>query len=52
MSDAPRWTFKVEYLFVDLGSATNGYAFAPLPTINNATLVNFSVARAGVNFRF
>jgi outer membrane immunogenic protein len=49
---SPRWTFKVEYLFVDLGHATNSYIFTGLPTLNNATHVNVNVARAGVNFRF
>jgi len=49
---APRWSVKLEYLYVDLGRATNNYAFAGLPTLNNSTHDSFNIARAGVNFRF
>ncbi len=49
---APRWSVKVEYLYVDLGKTTNSYVFTGLPTLNDTTHVSFNVFRAGVNFRF
>jgi len=49
---APRWSIKVEYLYVDLGTTTISYAFPALPTLNNNTHVTINVARAGLNFRF
>jgi outer membrane immunogenic protein len=49
---APRWSIKVEYLYVDLGRATHSYAFAGLPTLNDTTHVSFNVFRAGANYRF
>jgi outer membrane immunogenic protein len=52
MQLAPRWSVKLEYLYVDLGRQTDNYAFAGLPTLNDSRNVTFNVARAGVNFRF
>ena len=49
---APRWSVKVEYLYVDLGSMTNSYAFAGLPTLNDSARVTFNVFRGGLNFHF
>jgi outer membrane immunogenic protein len=49
---APRWSLKVEYLYVDLGRVTTNFPIAGLPTINDSTHVNFNVVRAGANFRF
>jgi outer membrane immunogenic protein len=49
---APRWSIKVEYLYVDLGRTANSYAFAGLPTLNDSRHISFNVVRAGVNFRF
>ena len=49
---APRWSIKVEYLFVDLGRTTPSYAFVGLPTLNDSRHVSFNVVRGGVNFRF
>jgi len=60
---ADNWTFKVEYLFVDLGKApcNHGYscgfdraATATLPALNASDLVqlNENIVRVGVNFKF
>jgi iron complex outermembrane recepter protein len=55
---APKWTAKVEYLFVDLanGSCTTACAIANpggVPLIPNiAVKFNESVVRAGVNYKF
>ncbi|WP_162826680.1 outer membrane protein [Pseudolabrys taiwanensis] len=48
---ADRWSAKAEYLYVDLGSASCGYATCILPA--DAT-VSFkaNLVRAGVNYRF
>ena len=47
---APRWTAKLEYLYVDLGHSTTTFLVAPLLT--SKARVDFSVVRAGVNYRF
>ena len=44
---APRWSAKVEYLYVDLGHATN-----PLPISNNDTSLTENIFRIGVNYHF
>jgi outer membrane immunogenic protein len=49
---APRWTAKVEYLFVDLGQVNHSFVFPAVATINDTTRMTVNVARAGVNFRF
>jgi len=49
---APRWTAKVEYLFVDLGEVNHSFVFPGVATINDTTRMTVNVARAGVNFRF
>jgi outer membrane immunogenic protein len=49
---APRWSVKVEYLYVDLGRATTSYVFTGLPTLNDSKNVTFNVFRAGVNYKF
>ncbi len=45
------WTAKLEYLYVDLGSATCGSAACPLAADES---VNFkaNLIRAGLNYRF
>ena len=48
---APRWSAKVEYLFVDQGQANNSYVFPGVATLNDSTHVTFNAVRAGVNFR-
>jgi outer membrane immunogenic protein len=48
----PQWSVKVEALYVDLGTKNTTYVFAGLPTINDSKHVTFSIARAGLNFRF
>ncbi|MBS7539202.1 outer membrane protein [Ancylobacter lacus] len=53
----PHWSFKIEYLYVDLGSSnfdlTNG-AGNPIPdyTLSAHADYAFSVVRAGINYRF
>src|SRR5260370_7818986 len=49
---APRWSVKVEYLYVDLGSMTNSYAFAGLTTLNDSARVTFNVFRGGLKLHF
>jgi outer membrane immunogenic protein len=49
---APRWTAKVEYLFVDLGQLNHSFAFPAVATVNDTTRMTVNVARAGVNYRF
>jgi outer membrane immunogenic protein len=44
---APRWSAKVEYLYVDLGHATN-----PLPISNNDHSFNENILRIGINYHF
>jgi outer membrane immunogenic protein len=44
---APRWSAKVEYLYVDLGHATN-----PLPISNNDLSLNENIFRIGINYHF
>jgi outer membrane immunogenic protein len=61
---AENWTFKVEYLFVDLANAScnHGYscgynvaaASATQPALNSSTTVQFNenIIRVGLNFKF
>jgi outer membrane immunogenic protein len=42
-----RWSAKVEYLYVDLGHATN-----PLPISNNDNSLTENIFRIGVNYHF
>ena len=44
---APRWSAKVEYLYVDLGHATN-----PLPISNNDLSLTENIFRIGINYHF
>ena len=44
---APRWSAKVEYLYVDLGHATN-----PLPISNNELSLTENIFRVGINYHF
>jgi outer membrane immunogenic protein len=44
---AQRWSAKVEYLYVDLGHATN-----PLPLTNNELALTQNIFRVGVNYHF
>jgi opacity protein-like surface antigen len=48
---APRWSAKLEYLYVDLGNANNSYVFPGVATLNDSTHVTINAVRAGVNFR-
>jgi len=49
---APRWSVKIEYLYVDLGRVNTSFPIVGLPPINDSSHVNFNVVRAGANFRF
>jgi outer membrane immunogenic protein len=44
---AQRWSAKVEYLYVDLGHATN-----PLPLANNELALTENIVRVGINYHF
>lgn len=44
---APQWSAKVEYLYVDLGHATN-----PLPISNNDLSLTENIFRIGINYHF
>ena len=44
---APQWSAKVEYLYVDLGHATN-----PLPIYNNDLSLTENIFRIGINYHF
>ena len=44
---APRWSAKVEYLYVDLGHATT-----PLPISNNDHSLTENIFRIGINYHF
>ena len=44
---AERWSAKVEYLYVDLGHATN-----PLPISNNDLSLTENIFRIGINYHF
>jgi outer membrane immunogenic protein len=47
------WTVKVEYLYVDLGSASNTFAgVAPATPIATSSHVTDNIVRAGFNYRF
>jgi outer membrane immunogenic protein len=43
----PRWSAKVEYLYVDIGHATN-----PLPIFNKEISLTENIFRVGVNYHF
>ena len=45
------WTAKLEYLYVDLGSATCGSAACVLPSDETVTF-KANIVRAGLNYRF
>jgi len=49
---APRWSAKLEYLYMDFGTTnTSSPAFGPL-FLTSSTRLNENVARVGVNYRF
>jgi len=43
----PQWSAKVEYLYVDLGHASN-----PLPISNNELSLTENIFRVGINYHF
>lgn len=47
----PSWTTKTEYLYVDLGRATNGFVSSGVP-FALTTRVNEHVLRTGLNYHF
>jgi len=46
---APRWTAKLEYLYVDLG---DGQVFNVVPGVPESVSLRASIIRAGINYRF
>ncbi len=46
---APNWTYKVEYLYVDLG---NPFYPATVAAVASHVKVGFNVVRVGVNYKF
>jgi len=50
MALAPRWTARIEYLYVDLGRSTTTYLAAPLLT--SKARVDVNLIRTGLNFHF
>jgi outer membrane immunogenic protein len=46
---APRWTAKLEYLYVDLGDAQ---LFNVVPGVPESVSLRASIIRAGINYRF
>ena len=46
---APRWTVKLEYLYVDLGQ---GPVFNVVPGVPESVSFNAHILRAGLNYRF
>jgi outer membrane immunogenic protein len=54
---ADNWTFKAEYLFVDLNNSVCNHGYScgyPAPTVNANDIVklNENIVRVGVNFKF
>lgn len=49
---APRWSAKLEYLYLDFGRATSSWVLPGLAAVNDAAHVNMNVMRGGVNYRF
>ena len=47
MEVRPQWSAKVEYLYVDLGHATN-----PFPISNNDLSLTENIFRIGINYHF
>jgi outer membrane immunogenic protein len=47
-----RWSAKLEYLYLDMGTKTNIGTLAGLPTITDYARVSMSVARVGLNYGF
>jgi outer membrane immunogenic protein len=46
---APRWTAKIEYLYVDLG---DGQVFNVVPGVPESVSLRANIIRAGINYRF
>jgi outer membrane immunogenic protein len=46
---APRWTAKLEYLYVDLG---DGQVFNVAPGVPESVSLRANIIRAGINYRF
>ena len=47
-----RWSAKLEYLYMDLGSREVSWTFTGLPTITDRIRLNENVVRGGLNYRF
>jgi outer membrane immunogenic protein len=49
---SPRWTWKVEYLYLDFGTLSNTVVSAGVTTTTAKTRFTDNVVRAGLNFHF
>jgi outer membrane immunogenic protein len=49
---SPKWSARLEYLYLDFGRVNNPWVLAVPPTIDDNTRIVTSVVRAGVNYRF
>jgi outer membrane immunogenic protein len=48
-----RWTAKVEYLYMDLGTFSSTFAYAaPLPSVGISSRVTDNIFRVGLNYHF
>jgi outer membrane immunogenic protein len=47
-----KWSAKLEYLHLDLGTKDGTFALTGLPVIHDSVRLNTNLVRAGVNFRF
>jgi outer membrane immunogenic protein len=49
---APRWSAKLEYLYLDFGRSTSSWVLPALPAVSDDARFNMNVMRGGVNYRF
>ena len=49
---APRWSAKLEYLYLDVGRSTSSWVLPGLPPVSDDAHFNMNVVRGGVNYRF
>ena len=49
---APRWSARLEYLHVDLGSMSAAFTAAGVPTVMLTASQQMDLVRAGINYRF
>jgi len=47
-----KWSARLEYLHLDLGTKNETFAFAGVPTVNGSIRLNQNLVRVGANYRF